>query len=265
MTKEYFFISGLPRSGSTLLSAILKQNPNFYADIASPVNGLILNTIDNLTLCENNFNIHEDKREEILKHIFEGYYSDINKSTIFDSSRRWTKNTSLLKTLFPYTKIICCVRDIVWILDSFERISAKNPFYTNTLFDEDARSCVDTRCRALMDPTKNGAVIKPWHWLQDGLSLSPDMILLVEYNDLCKNPKKIIEKIYKFINKPYFEHNFNNVSYNNEPFDRNLNMKDLHTVNKKVEWIERKFILPDYVLDQYFKKEFWREEQFNYV
>jgi len=35
--KSYYFISGLPRSGSTLLSAILRQNPEFYADIASPV------------------------------------------------------------------------------------------------------------------------------------------------------------------------------------------------------------------------------------
>jgi sulfotransferase len=35
--KSYYFISGLPRSGSTLLSGILKQNPEFYADIASPV------------------------------------------------------------------------------------------------------------------------------------------------------------------------------------------------------------------------------------
>jgi len=31
------FISGLPRSGSTLLSAILRQNPRFYAGMTSPV------------------------------------------------------------------------------------------------------------------------------------------------------------------------------------------------------------------------------------
>jgi len=30
-------ISGLPRSGSTLLSSILRQNPEFYVDIASQV------------------------------------------------------------------------------------------------------------------------------------------------------------------------------------------------------------------------------------
>ena len=49
--KSYYFISGLPRSGSTLLSGILKQNPDFYADIASPVQGIATNTVDFMTGC----------------------------------------------------------------------------------------------------------------------------------------------------------------------------------------------------------------------
>jgi sulfotransferase len=133
--KEYYFISGLPRSGSTLLSGILKQNPKFYADIASPVSEIISSTIDSLTLGENNFNIDGDQRESILKYIFEGYYSNLNNPVIFDSSRIWTAKTPLLQKLFPYTKILCCVRDIRWVLDSFERIVVKNPYYTNTLVE----------------------------------------------------------------------------------------------------------------------------------
>lgn len=264
MNKQYYFISGLPRSGSTLLSAILKQNPDFNADIASPVNGLVINTINSLTCSEHSLLIHEDRRETILKYIFDGYYAHVNKSVIFDSSRAWTANTTLLKTLFPYTKILCCVRDLKWILDSFERIAAKNCFYTNTLIDDEARPCADTRCRALMDPKKSGTVIKPWFWLQDGLSLNPDMICLVEYNDLCKKPKETMQKIYQFIDKPYFEHDFENVEYENESFDRACNLKDLHTVKRKVEWVDRKFILPNNVLEQYNNSEFWRESQFKY-
>ncbi len=36
------FISGLPRSGSTLLSAILRQNPRFHAMMTSPVGAIYL-------------------------------------------------------------------------------------------------------------------------------------------------------------------------------------------------------------------------------
>lgn len=260
MNKEYFFISGLPRSGSTLLSAILKQNPNFYADIASPVNGLIEGAINNLTGCENKLNIHENQRLSVLNGIFDGYYKHIDKQVIFDSSRSWTANTSLLKTIFPETKIICCVRDIVWILDSFERIASKNCLYTNTLVDDEARPSVETRCLSLMDVKKEGIVIKPWYLLQEAIAANPEMILLVEYKDLCKYPKETLQKIYGFIDKPFFEHDFNNVEYENELFDRTVNMKDLHTVKKKVEWVERRSILPKYVIDQYKNKEFWREK-----
>ncbi|WP_284246122.1 sulfotransferase [Thalassotalea insulae] len=40
MTK-YHFISGLPRSGSTLLAGILRQHPHFYAAMSSPIGALI--------------------------------------------------------------------------------------------------------------------------------------------------------------------------------------------------------------------------------
>ena len=40
MDQGIHFISGLPRSGSTLLAAILRQNPRFHAGMSSPVGHL---------------------------------------------------------------------------------------------------------------------------------------------------------------------------------------------------------------------------------
>ncbi len=37
MQNRLHFISGLPRSGSTLLAALLRQNPRFSAGMSSPV------------------------------------------------------------------------------------------------------------------------------------------------------------------------------------------------------------------------------------
>jgi sulfotransferase len=42
MQKVIHFISGLPRSGSTLLAAILRQNPCFHAGMTSPVASLFM-------------------------------------------------------------------------------------------------------------------------------------------------------------------------------------------------------------------------------
>lgn len=256
--KEFFFISGLPRSGSTLLSGILRQNPEFYADISSPMQGLVTSTINVITGSENNHLIDEARRKQILRDTFEAYYKAVNNSVVFDTSRGWTAKTALLKDLYPQTKIICCVRDLPWILDSFERITAKNSLYGATLTDDEARQTVTTRCDALMDVKKEGQVVKPYYFLEEGLLLNPDMIFLMEYEGLCRDPEDTMRKIYGFINKPYFNHDFDNVEYENEVFDRALNMKSLHTVRRKVIWEERRSILPKSVWDKYAGKEFWR-------
>ena len=259
--KEFYFISGLPRSGSTLLSAILRQNPEFYADISSPVQGLVTSAINVITGSESNHLIDESKRKNILRSLFNAYYDSVKQTTVFDTSRGWTSKTSLLKQLYPQTKIICCVRDLPWILDSFERISTKNILWNATLTDDEASQTVTTRCDAMMDVKKEGHVVKPYYFLEEGLLLNPDMILLVEYESLCKQPESVMREIYEFIDKPYFDHDFMNVEYENKVYDKALNMKSLHTVRKEVTWQQRSSILPKSVWDKYGGKEFWRKSE----
>ena len=258
--KDYYFISGLPRSGSTLLSAILKQNPEFYADIASPLQGIVTNTINFMTGSESNLNITEERRKDIILSLFEGYYSFLEKPVVFDSSRGWTKNTTLLQELFPNTKILCCVRDIAWIINSFEIINKKNPFYTNTLVKQELSDNVFSRSDGMMD--NNGGVIAgPWISLQEGFALNPEMIYFVEYDNLCKNPEDEMRNIYKFLEQPYYSHDFDNVEYSNHNFDMSCNLKDLHTVRKKVEYKKQKKVLPPDVWEKYrsMNMEFWRK------
>lgn len=256
--KSYYFISGLPRSGSTLLSAILKQNPNFYSDIASPIESIISKTIDLITSSENNLNIDEKQRKNTIYGIFNGYYDHIKMPVIFDSSRNWTKKTNFLKSLFDYTKILCPVRDIVDILNSFESISSKNSLYTSTLTNRN--NSIFGRCDEMMD-ARGGVVSEPWMSLHEGYAANSNMIMIIEYNDLCKNPKKTMKKIYEFLEKPYYSHNFENIEYSNENFDKFCNLSGLHTVKNRIEFNPPNYILPLEIIKKYktMNLEFWRE------
>ena len=259
--KEYYFISGLPRSGSTLLSSILRQNPEFYADIASPVQALTWSAIDIVTGSENNLTVTEEKRKNLIYGIFNGYYQHIDKPVIFDSSRGWTKRTNFLQALFPYTKILCPVRDIVSILNSFEVISSKNPFHTKTLTEH--KDNVFARCDGMMN--KNGGIVAdPWILLQEGYALNPEMIYFIEYENLCKDPEKMMRGVYEFLEKPYYSHDFENLEYSNENFDKSCNLKDLHTVKRRVEYKPPRNVLPPEIVKKYkeMNMEFWRE---NYI
>lgn len=256
--KSYYFISGLPRSGSTLLSSILKQNPDFYADITSPMETLSESAINIVTDSESNFIVTEEHRKNLIYAIFDGYYQHINKPIIFDTSRIWTKKTNFLKRLFPYTKILCPVRDIISILNSFEVISSKNPFHTNIITEKNDN--VFSRCDSFMNK-EGGIIAGSWMSLREGYAFNPEMIMLIEYEKLCKKPEETMKKVYEFLEQPYYSHNFENVEYSNENFDKICNLKDLHTVRKKVEYNQPRCILPPEIVKKYteMNMEFWKE------
>lgn len=134
MTKQYHFITGLPRSGSTLLSSILRQNPKFHSSITDPlatmVKGVIETSQDGPGM---KVEVPVERRKNILEGLFDGFYKHIDKPVIFNTNRAWTLLTPQIKGLFPKSKLLVCVRDINWVLDSFEIAHRKNPFSTNTV------------------------------------------------------------------------------------------------------------------------------------
>ena len=255
--KSFFFISGLPRSGSTLLSGILKQNPDFYADIASPVQGLTGTSIDVITSGENNLNITEDQRKNLMYAVFDGYYKHIETPVIFDSCRGWTKKTPFLKALFPYTKILCPVRDIVSILNSFEVLFNRNYFYTKQINEKIFSENIFIRIQELFQRE----IFNYYSFLLEGYAINPEMIMLIEYENLCKTPEKTMRQVYEFLERPYYSHDFENVEYSNENFDKSCNLKDLHTVKRKVEYNPPRCILPPEIIQKYneMNMEFWKE------
>jgi sulfotransferase len=128
LQRRFHFISGLPRSGSTLLSAILNQNPRFHASMSSPLGGMFDAMLSELS-DHNEFSvfISNDQRRRILKGLFDGYYGpEFNADVIFDTSRVWCTRLEPLRQLFPRSKIISCVRHVSWVIDSIEQLVRRN-------------------------------------------------------------------------------------------------------------------------------------------
>jgi len=254
--KQYYFISGLPRSGSTLLSAILKQNPRFHAGISGPLLTHFRAIIEaGNPQQKSEFDAQRTKR--IVSATVDAFYADNPKEIIFDTNRLWTNLLPQLNDLYSYTKVLCCVRDINWIIDSFERLHQKNPYAISTVYPANVDINVYTRTASIMG--ENGIIKLPYDSLKSGMTgLHKNMLMFVEYDLLTKNPEGMMRTIYNFIDQPYFEHDFNNVEVSYDEYDRELNMKGLHTTRKKVEFIPREFILPPDILNQYSNLEVWR-------
>jgi sulfotransferase len=267
MDKTYHFISGLPRSGSTLLSSILKQNPKFTAGISDPL-GIYAGSIirDTTTAVGMESAVSIEKRREIIKGIFNSFYSDANP-VCFNTNRGWTESTALLKDLFPNFKMIVCLRDIPWILDSFEQLTVKNPYTIKPLYHHQQLNSVYERTNMLMgnNPNFTGYVGYPIGSVRQSMFCNEvNNICYIEYDTLVNNPELSMRQIYEFIEEPWFDHDFDNVEDSYEEFDELAKIEGLHSVRKKVEYIPRKSILPDDLQRQYLNSTFWKYD-FNQV
>jgi sulfotransferase len=256
VTKKYHFITGLPRSGSTLLSSILRQNPRFHASITDPLatmtKGVIETSQDGPGMKSE---VPVQRRKNIVKALFEGYYQDVDKEVIFNTNRAWTLLTPQIKDLYPDSRMIVCVRDIKWILDSFEVAHRKNPMSTNTVTGG-LSGTVYSRTDELMG--EKNIVGFPYIGIKQAItSNEKTMLMLVEYDQLCKMPKEIMTAIYSFINEPYFEHDFDNVEASWEEYDSEIGIK-LHDVKKQVKYTPRQSILPPDIQQKYSNMEVWK-------
>lgn len=259
MTSRFHFISGLPRSGSTLLAGILRQNPHFHAAMSSPVAGLLNGVLEQMGANSESYSFFdEQKRKCICKSLFEAYYADKEQPIIFDTNRQWTARLHQLVELFDDFKVICCVRNPAWIMDSFETIHRKNPFDYSRMFTAGSRQTVYSRCESLI--SAGGSVGSAWTALKEAYyGEFSDRLLLVDYDLLTQHPARTMELIYRFIGEPHFEHDFNKVDYQESEFDQQLGVKDLHTVKKKVEFKTRRSILPPDLFVKYQEMDFWQD------
>ena len=256
----FHFISGLPRSGSTLMSAILRQNPRFHAGMSSPVASFFESIIAMVSAgSEISSMVDQDQRARLLRGLFDSYYADVDRPVIFDTNRAWTAQLPALMSLFPQSKLICCVRDVAWVMDSLERQFRSNKFENTRLFNSPAeRSTVYTRVEALANA--NRLVGFPWHALREAcFSEHATSILLVEYDLVASRPQEVFQLIYEFLGEAPFAHDFANVQYDAPEFDAQLGLDGLHRVHPKVEPRARQTILPPDLFERYSKLAFWRD------
>ncbi len=257
--KKLHFISGLPRSGSTLLSAILRQNSSFYAGISSPIGSLFDALISQLSVgSEFASQVNDQQKQALLKGLFTAYYQEqAHKQVVFDTNRNWSARLPALNSLFPGSKVICCVRNVAWVMDSLERQYQQNPFENTRLFNNAVeRNTVYSRVDTLGQ--RDRLVGFAWCALKEAVyGPYADSLLLVDYELLTRSPEAVMRLIYQFIDKPYFEHNFEHLEYDAPEFDQGIGLPGMHKVNAKVQRNNRDSILPPDLFETYSDMSFW--------
>ncbi|GFZ90066.1 sulfotransferase family protein [Dyella caseinilytica] len=256
--RSIHFISGLPRSGSTLLAALLRQNPRFHAGMSSPLAGMA-----NVMLGEmsdrNEFSlfITDEQRRRVLRGLFENYYGEeFNADVIFDTSRTWCAKLPMLCGLLPSLKVIACVRHVSWIIDSLERVIRDNALRPSSIFNFQPGGTVYSRAEGLANG--EGMVGYAYNALKEAFyGEHAQHLMVLQYETLVRDPPKAMAAVYDFIGQPPFQHDFDNVHFDAEAFDARAGTPGLHAVGRKVAAQERTTVLPPDIFRRFENDAFW--------
>jgi hypothetical protein len=239
--KAYYFLTGLPRSGNTLLGSIINQNPKLNLT----ANTLVTDIIYQLYLLKD-YNIYKNFPDEqslntVIKNVFNNYYKEWKAKFIIDRGLWGTPaNLELLKSIIKKPKFIILYRPVLECLASFIKI--EKPIN------------VETRCHDLMET--NGMIGKSLWSIKNIIKEKEDYIK-INYLDLINKPLNQIEKIYKFLNIDNFKHtlkNFDEFSVNNIKYDDSVLNAPLHKIRTdkiKLNKYNVKDYLPANIIKQY--------------
>jgi hypothetical protein len=268
--KQFFFLAGMRRSGATVLSSILNQNPDIWVSPASPLFRMMVTQSQSHNELENIDYNRSAAIDDTIATIPHAFYQDKSAKHIIDKNLNWTSSTGvevIAKYITKNIKIICPVRNVLDVLVSFDTIINAHPDSKNNQMDEQVlaqsfpdKPLADLRADFLMRHDKDVALSLKFmkH------ALIPEyrhLFHFVDYDDLITNPEKEINKIYEYLEIEKYNHEYQNIEDVSGISENSLTgIKNLHKVRPKLEKKSRKpedVFLPE-TIQRYSGLEFWR-------
>ena len=254
--KKYFFLSGMFRSGNTVLASILNQNPNLYVSPLSPV-------VEYMWRCHSSeleVNLsypNKNNMKNVISKIIENFYQDIDKPIIIDRNKSWA-NPSNIEMIKKYInnspKIIFTIRPLEERIVSMINILKNNlllDMKNNNFVYDDSISENDNIAEYLLKGNLyEGEYFAYSSYVKEENNKN---IHLVKYEDLLKNPTDVLKNIYNFLEIDSFTHDFNNIKRLEEELDVEVNLPEkLHKINSTLK--NNNLIVSDFLSEKMIKK-----------
>ena len=211
--KKYYFLSGLPRSGSTVLAAILNQNPEVFVTPTSP---LLDQLIENQNIWHNlqtvKANPVPDQLTNITKALIDAMWKHQPEPIIIDKNRGWGKNMPASTILFgEEIKVIATVRDLPSIMASWLTLIKKYPNKITQVINEKGFPATDENIMAEMWFNMVRDCMEGLHALKRDAG---NRLLLIDYDQLIQSPQLQLGRIAEFLNLPYHNYDLENIQNN---------------------------------------------------
>ena len=215
MSKQLILLSGLPRSGSTLLANLLAQNPQVHSTATSGLHEIMyiskaffkteeFRSIPNPKEGEQLF---LDYHRAGLTHAFDNL---TDRPVVADKCRSWIGSIGLALQMFPEAKILIPVRDIRGVLSSMEKKFQQHPAFQMEMSQQDTQmiQTVEGRVNFWLSRPPIGIAIERIHEIA---RLHKDKVHFVHFEKLSQSPNTTMQDVWRYLGMAQHEHDFENV------------------------------------------------------
>lgn len=239
-------ISGLPRSGSTLVAGIFNQHPDVHIEGTSGLGNLIADTtksiFDESTTAGLFLKANQRAdytNQKIVPALINSFYDDVKKPVVIDKSRAWhcpVLLDNVDKTTDTLTKVLILVRPIEEIIKSFASV-----------VDEQERT--DDFYNDLL--TQSAPIKQCFYDVFKIVNSGRPNICVKNYSDLVNDPVATINEIRIFFGLSSFEYSFFNLSEYSPEDDSVYGMyKNLHSLRNGVSRKKINLDIPVWVYEK---------------
>ena len=263
MKKTYHFMAGLPRSGSSVLAALLNQHPEVYSSPQTDLIGMLYEINQAVPAYESfKAGLLHKGYQNVMNNMAENFYAHIDKPIIIDKNRGWGTPYNW-DNLAPYVnkdgKVILTIRPILEVLASFVKISRKTqkvtgnlPYLNQEMWTTDYRPENDAQVDNLMQ--SNGEIERAIYSIANLLKNHGDKVYVVWFDDLLQSPQNTMNGITDFLGISRANYNFNSIKEVDTHDDiSGYGVAGLHDVGQKLKKPQTKpeDYLSDYAITKY--------------
>lgn len=231
---RFSFGTGLPRSGMSLLTAILAQNPRFASQTMGPTFDVLVGlarAVEDGGLLPSDLN--DGQKFALLRGGVDAVYHDRGFETlVFDVHRDWLDQMDRLVRLYPLCRFVVTVRNPAAIVNSYALDAGLSE-------EKDLLRLADTLLAT------DGDVGRQIAALREALSgRHAERVFVLDYDRLVDDPEEAMDVLYDFLREREFRHDFEAVEFDGEVVS--------------VERQSEPSVLPTRMILQLSGKAFWR-------
>jgi sulfotransferase len=241
LSKNIIYVTGLARSGSTLLCRLLGQHPEVYSTaqsspLAHALDGLRRRLSDDtflLAQLDGDFEVVYGRLTNAFRGFVEGWFAETTKPWVVDKNRGWLGMIDTVRQLDPDFRMLVCVRELAQLYGSIE--SRHQETILLDFPDHLADRSRYARADALFAP--NGVIGRPLRSLQSVQDLEPelqDRLFYVVFEDLTREPERVLGEIWRWLGLAEAQPNLDALDERPTESDSHYRLKYPHRVRARV-------------------------------